>query len=136
MAGGAATGIGAKALTGQASDGFIMPLVDLLNVPKTDDDWQNFFFQNRDSHDRIRKAIQSQTSPAVNLTDYVVYPVSQDQIEQFLDNNQSLHSDMNGVLGLQSSDLQDVSFSDENAKIAWFYSHYLEHQSAEIELGI
>ena len=188
-----------------------MSLPDLLNVPKNDQDWNNFFFQNKDSHDRIRKAIQQQTgsiesftivnggsgytslpaieitggngqgasanititggvitaftvasggvqyvnpivtisggggsgaeitataSPDINLTDYVVYPVDQNQITIFLQNNQSLHSDMNGALGLQSSDLQDTDFKDENEKIAWFYSHYLEHYDAETELGI
>lgn len=113
-----------------------MPLVDLLNVPKNDQDWEIFFFSHRDSHDKIRKAIQAQTSTSINLTDYVIYPVDQNHLSDFLQDNQSLHSDMNGILGLQSSDLQDVDLQQENQKVAWFYSHYLEHQSAEIKLGI
>lgn len=113
-----------------------MALVDLINVPKTDRDWEIFFFSNRDSHDKIRAAIEAQTSPAINLTDYVIYPINPDHIVDFLQANQSLHSDMNGILGLQSSDLQDVDFKIDNQKIAWFYSHYLEHQSAELKLGI
>ncbi len=190
-----------------------MPLVDLLQVPRNDQDWESFYFSHRDSHDKIRKAIQQKTgtiisftvtdggsgytsipsiqveggngfgvqinvtiqggvitsltvangeggvqyvnpvvtisggggsgatatataSPNINLTNYIIYPVDKNQIPIFLDNNQSLHSDMNGILGLQSSDLQDVDFENENQKTAWFYSHYLEHQSAEIKLGI
>lgn len=190
-----------------------MPLVDLLQVPKTDFDWEQFFFSHRDSHDRIRKFIQERTgtitgftitngghgytsipsisvvggngfgvqievtitggvitsltvsngqggvqyvnpvvtitggggsgatatataSPDINLTNFIIYPVTKEQISIFLDNNQSLHTDMNGILGLQSSDLEDVDFENENQKRAWFYSHYLEHQSAEIKLGI
>lgn len=190
-----------------------MPLVQLINVPKSDQDWESFLFSHRDSHDRIRQAVQAQTgtiegftitdggsgytsipsisviggnghgveinvtikggvltdlsvangnggvqyvnpvvtisggggsgataiaiaSPNINLTNYIIYPVDKAHLKDFLENNQSLHSDMNGILGLQSSDLQDVDLENENQKIAWFYSHYLEHQSAEMKLGI
>lgn len=190
-----------------------MPLVDLIQVPKSDAEWEQFFFSHRDSHDRIRQAIQAQTgtitgftitnggsgytsipmisvvggngsgvqvsvtitggvltdlsvangqggvqyvnpivtisggggsgatatataSPNVNLTNYIIYPVDNQHVKDFLDDNQSLHTEMNGVLGLQSSDLNDVDFTVDNQKIAWFYSHYLEHQSAEMALGI
>lgn len=188
-------------------------LVNLIQVPKSDFEWEQFFFSHRDSHDRIRQAIEAQTgvitgftiinggsgytsipqisvvggngsgvqisisitggvitslsvangqggrgytnpivtfsggggsgaeatataSPDINLTNYIIYPVDQNHLSDFLEANQSLHSDMNGILGLQSSDLQDVDFQNENQKTAWFYSHYLEHQSAEIKLGI
>lgn len=188
-------------------------LVNLLQVPKTEQDWENFLFAHRDSHDRIRQAVQAQTgtitgftitnggsgytsipdisvvggkghgvqisititggvitsltvangqgglqyvnpvvtisggggtgatatataSPNINLADYIIYPVDKDHIKEFLEANQALHTDMNGILSLQSSDLEDVDFKDENKKIAWFYSHYLEHQSAELRLGI
>lgn len=186
-------------------------LVSLINTPKNDQDWETWLWAHRDSHDRIRLSIQSQTgaltgititnggsgytsipsieinggnghgaqiqvtiqggvitelevisgglqyvnpvimisggggsgatatataAPDINLTDYVIYPVDSNHLKDFLENNQSLHSDMNAILGLQSSNLQDVDFSVENQKTAWFYSHYLEHQSAEQKLGI
>lgn len=188
-------------------------LVNLLNAPKNQGDWEIFGFSHRDSHDKIRKAILENTgtilsftitnggsgytsipqisvvggnghgvqiaiqiqggvitslavangnggvqyvnpvvtisggggtgaaataiaSPQINLTDYPIYPIDPNRISDFLNFNQSLHTDMNGILGLQSSDLQDVDFKSENKKTAWFYSHYLEHQSAELRLGI
>lgn len=188
-------------------------LVSLISVPKNDQDWETWSFAHRDSHDRIRQAIEAQTgvitgftilnggsgytsipqisvvggngsgvqisitirggvitslsvangqggrgyinpivtfsggggsgaeatataSPDINLTNYIIYPIDQKHLSDFLEANQSLHSDMNGILGLQSSDLQDVDFQNENQKIAWFYTHYQEHFSAERELGI
>lgn len=188
-----------------------MALVDLIKVPENDGDWESFYWNHRDSHDRIRKAIQTdsgviqsftitnggsgyttipsiivqggagsgvqinvtitggvltslqvinggtqysnpvviisggggtgasaiaESSPFLNLEDYIIYPVDKNNIKNFLENNQNLHSDMDGALGLQSSDLQDVNFDDENQKKAWFYSHYQEHFNAESTLGI
>lgn len=188
-------------------------LVSLLSVPKDDHDWETWTFSHRDSHDRIRQAIQAQTgaitgftivnggtgytsipaisvvggnghgvqigititagvitsmtvangqggvqyvnpvvtisggggngavvtataTPNINLTNYLVYPVDSQHLTDFLENNQSLHTDMNGILGLQSSYLQNVDLQEPNQREAWFFSHYLEHQSAEIKLGI
>lgn len=187
-----------------------MPLVDLIKTPDTDQDWEQFFFNHRDSHDRIRQAIEGDggvitsftitnpgsgytaipsiqvsgggrgvqisititggrltslsvvnggigyvnpivtisggggagatstatATPVINLTNFIIYPVDKQHVDTFLENNQNLHSDMNGVLGLQSSDLQDVNFDDENKRKAWFYTHYQEHYSAEARLGI
>lgn len=111
-----------------------VPLVDIINVPKNDQEWEIWTFAHKDSHDKIRKAIQTKTG--INLSNFIIYPIDKNHIQDFLQNNQSLHVDMDGILGIQSSDLQDVDFKKENEKIAWFYSHYLEHQSAELALGI
>lgn len=188
-----------------------MSVVDLINVPKNDQDWEQFLFNHRDSHDRIRKAIQNSggtltdititnggsgynaipdiaiiggsgfggslnititggvitsltiangglqyvnpivtisggggsgatatatAATIINLSDYIIYPVRREYIKDFLTNNQSLHTDMNGILGLQSSNLEDVDFTKENERDAWFYSHYKEHFDAENALGI
>ena len=43
---------------------------------------------------------------------------------------------MNGVLGLQSADVQDVDLGDPKQMEAWVRIHYLEHYYAESKLGI
>jgi hypothetical protein len=43
---------------------------------------------------------------------------------------------MNGVLGLQSADLQDVDIGDDKQFEAWVRLHYNEHQYAELKLEI
>lgn len=106
----------------------------LLNTPKSVDEWDRFSFHHRTSHDLIRQAIQTQFNVA--LPDYVLDPIPLNQPLFFLENNQQAHTDFDGILGVQSSDLEDVNLSDERQLQAWIYLHYLEHQTAENTLGI
>ena len=43
---------------------------------------------------------------------------------------------MNAILGLQSTDIQDVDLQDEKQLQSWINLHYLEHYYAEAKLGI
>ena len=106
----------------------------LENIPRTNDDWSRFSWDHRDSHDRIRAAIKAQFS--VNLNDYQIDPINPNDFEIFLTNNSSLHGDMNGVLRLESSDLEDVNMKDQEQAVAWFRLHYFEHYYAEVALKI
>jgi hypothetical protein len=106
----------------------------LENIPHSPQDWLYFAWNHRDSHDRIRAAIQTKNN--ITLTDYQVEPISPDDFNQFLQNNQALHADMNSVLKLQSADLQDVNLKDNNQLASWIRLHYLEHYDAEQALQI
>ena len=106
----------------------------LENLPKIQDDWNRWGWDHRDSHDRIRAAIKSKFG--VNLSDYQIDPVNPASIADFLQSNSQLHGDMNGVLGLQSADLQDVDIGDDRQFEAWVRLHYLEHFYAETKLEI
>lgn len=70
-----------------------------------------------------------------NLTAYPLDPIPADT-HQWLIWNQQTHNDMNGALGLQSSDLQDADFTKADSVKDWIYLHFLEHQTAALELGI
>lgn len=109
-------------------------LAALLNVPKTDEQWRQFSYDHRNSHDKIRAAILKKYG--VNLTDYQIEPINSDSLQQFLQNNAALHTDMNGVLRSQSSDLLDVDFSKPEQLESWINLNYQEHQNAEQLLGI
>jgi hypothetical protein len=109
-------------------------LAALENTPQTPDEWNRWGWDHRDSHDRIRKAILAQHG--VNLSDYQIDPVNPAAIEDFLQNNSQLHGDMNGVLGLQSADLQDVNIGDSHQFETWVRLHWQEHTYAESKLGI
>lgn len=109
-------------------------LAALLNVPQTEEQWRQFSYDHRNSHDKIRAAIQKKFG--VNLTDYLVDPINPDNIKQFLQNNASLHTDMNGVLKSQSSDLLDVDLTKPGELDSWINLNYQEHQNAEQLLGI
>ena len=53
-------------------------LAALLNVPQTEEQWRQFSYDHRNSHDKIRAAIQKKFG--VNLTDYLVDPINPDNI--------------------------------------------------------
>ena len=104
----------------------------LLNVPHTAEQWAQFSFAHRDSHDRIRKAIK--TKFRQDLVDFQIDPMTPDALSNFLQDNAQLHGDMNSLLGLQSGNIQDVDLSKDNEKATWINLHYLEHYYAEAKL--
>ena len=109
-------------------------LAALLNVPKTEEQWLQFSYDHRDSHDRIRAAILKKYG--INLIDHIIDPINPDNIKQFLQNNAAMHTDMNSVLRSQSSDLLDVNVDDPQQLSAWINLNYQEHDNAEQLLGI
>ena len=106
----------------------------LENVPKDQQQWFQWGFDHRDSHNRIRAAILKTYN--INLTDYQIDPIDPNNTTQFLQNNASLHGDMNSVLGLQSSDIEDANLGDERELEAWIRIHYQEHIYAELKLQV
>lgn len=111
-----------------------MPLVDLINVPKNNTDWENFSFANRDQITAIRQAILAQKG--VNLTEYELYPINFDNFVEWLEKKQQSHEDFNAALGLQSSDIESVDPKDEKQLTAWIYLQYQELFSASSALKI
>jgi hypothetical protein len=105
----------------------------LSNIPHTTEDWAQWAWHHRDSHDRIRKAIKQVYG--INLTDYQVEPINPNDLTSFLQNNSNLHDDMNTVLSLQSSDLQDANLQEPRELDAWIKLHAQEHYYAEAKLG-
>jgi len=106
----------------------------LANIPRSPSDWQLWAFDHRDSHDRIRAAILSKFNNA--LADHQIEPINPNDVVTFLDNNSTLHDDMNRLLSLPGSDIQDVDFKDDKQLEAWIKLHYVEHYNAENVLGI
>ena len=111
-----------------------MALVDLLNVPRSDEEWRYWSWSHLDSHRRIRGAIQSKYG--VTIIDYTIHPIYDNDIPRFLERNAQMHTEIAGTLNVQSVDLQSVDLNDEKQKIAWVFLHFQEHQSFENVLKI
>lgn len=105
----------------------------LFEVPANDNDWQRWSWSHRDSHLRIIQAIAAKGGPA--LTEYVL-DVTQQDFEGFLERNATAHTDMNGAIGAQGAELDELDPKDQNQLVAWIYLHALEHRTAESRLGI
>lgn len=103
-------------------------LANLLNVPKTVEEWAVFSYAHRDQHQQIRQAIQARTG--INLTEYQIDPIALDDFPTFLTANQNMHNDFNGILKTQGDDLSQLDPRDQEQLTAWVYLHFREHQAA------
>ena len=61
-----------------------MALVDLLNVPETEQDWDIWAFNLRKQNQQTRQAIQAQTNGATILTEYQLNPINFNQIQKLM----------------------------------------------------
>lgn len=109
-------------------------LATLLTPPQTPEDWNIWSFAHERDHLDIAQAIVAAGGPT--FQDYQLDPIPAFDIRSWLQRNQQAHHDMNGVLRLQSADLQRVDLEDENQARAWIWSHYSEHNAARTALRI
>lgn len=111
-----------------------MPLADLLNVPRTPEEWEFFSWNNKTQNTAIRQAIKAKNN--INLTEYQLHPINFDRFKDFLEANQQAHDDFNSVLGLQSSDIEELDPKDEKKLEQWIFSNYSELRDASSVLKI
>lgn len=112
-----------------------MPLVSLLNNPfDSEEALEYMWFSHFQHHIDILQAIKSQLG--VSLTQYPIYPVNKENLQQVLQSHQQYHDDMNGVLGLNGVDLQSVNLEDKKEQRVWTDLNFREHQAASVALTI
>lgn len=78
----------------------------------------------------------AQFSPVVKLPEYQLYPIDFNHFRDFLEANSQSHDDFNSVLGLQSSDIEELDPKDERKLQEWIWQNFLELQSACEKLKI
>lgn len=110
-------------------------LAQLLNVPRSEADWDHWSFANADALAQIRGAILAQKN--ISLPSYQVWPIPFNDINTWLDANQQAHTDFNGVLGQNGNDLLHIDLQDPNQLQSWIWLNYQEVQSAcqTLEIG-
>jgi len=78
----------------------------------------------------------AQVKPVVNLAEYQLEPINFDHFQDFLENNSQAHDDFNSVLGLQSSDIEELDPRDANKLQEWIWQNYSELRDACNKLQI
>lgn len=78
----------------------------------------------------------AQVKPVVNLVEYQLYPINFNRFQDFLEANSQSHDDFNSVLGLQSSDIEELDPKDQNKLQEWIWQNYSEVNSACEQLKI
>lgn len=111
-----------------------MSIASLINVPKTQREWDSWSFTHKIQHDNINRAILAQKSKS--LVSYILDPINQQLPDVFLQNNAQTHIDICSLLNVQGSDLTNVNWQDEREISDWIYLHWLEHSNFNTVLKI
>jgi response regulator of citrate/malate metabolism len=98
-------------------------------TPKGFDEWAWDHYQH---HLAI---IQQASRVGFTLNQYQIWPVTERNFKDFLQQHQQMHAEMDAIAGVQGSDLQDLDLKDKKKADAWFYLQYVEHQSVAQFLG-
>lgn len=108
-------------------------LAHLMVTPKTPDDWRQWQWAHRVSHDRIREALAAQGK---TIQSQPLEPFHLGDHKSFLQVNESIHNDMNNALGFQNNNLIDTNWHKHTELAEWIDTHYQEHWAAEKALGL
>ena len=92
------------------------------------------WFAHFQDHIEIVQAVKRKKS--VKLTQYAIFPFNRENVEAILLAHQLYHDDMNGVLKLNGTDLQQVDLQDKTNIAVWTNQNFQEHYSARQALGI
>lgn len=110
-----------------------MGLPHILYPAPAEDGWEQWLLNNYVQHRAINDATAAQFGITVNQ--YQIYPVLPENLNDFLQQHQRWHNDMNASLGIPGNDLSSVDFQDEKQMDAWMFLHYQEHLAAVTTLG-
>lgn len=81
-------------------------------------------------------AINNAIDPALALTVYILDPIPDFDLQNWLRRHQQSHNDVNSALGVQGTDLTDVDFEKQDEREAWAELHAAEHVQWQEITGI
>lgn len=111
-----------------------MSVATLLNIPRDDRSRHEWTFANADSHFLIINAIATQYSK--NLDSFVLDPLPQLDIQNFLLRHQAMHNAYEEILGIEGDDYTAINFSDPGAVEFVWRQHANSHIQAHAKLRI
>ena len=111
-----------------------MGIASLINVPKTQNEWNAWSLNHKIQHDNINRAILLKKGKT--LTGYVIDPIDLQSPDIFLQNNAQIHTDVCSVLNVSGSDLFEINWQDKKQVENWIYLHWQEHSSFNTALGL
>ena len=109
-----------------------MSLTTISVAPETNEDAAAFSFAHMRSHQDIVRVIFQNYS--VNLTVFSLDPA--DLTSTWVLNHQTMHNQMNQVLGIQGQNLTLVDWNDSESVLEWVNDNFSEHQQACQKLNL
>lgn len=108
-----------------------MAIGALLRYPETPAEFYTWSFAHMANHRDIIRRIFEETGQ--NLTEYVLDPFDP---QSMIDQHQTMHNEMDRVLGISGYDLTVLDWSDPDSRSTWLAQNQNEHYIASSILGI
>ncbi len=105
-----------------------MSWISLYNVPEAETAFATFSFENARHHEVIASWIVAQGGQG--SPGYVLDPLPNFALNEWLIRHQAVHNVMNAALGLLGNDLTVVDFKNKEQLASWIELHAGEHRSA------
>lgn len=100
----------------------------LLNVPRSETDWDQWSFQLSQNVADILQALRAQR--AANIADPQLFPIPTNDIGRWLERASGVIDEICSALGINAADVENVDLQDERERQAWIFTIYQELSSA------
>lgn len=111
-----------------------MSIANLANVPNSPETLSSWSFAHAAHHRDIIAAIYR--TKQIKLIEFPLDPMILENPGAWGYNHQSMHSQMDEILGINPFDLTDVNWDDQSQRAAWIWLNFQEHLQASNKLGI
>lgn len=115
-----------------------MSLAHIIYPPPTRGGLQEWLLQHYFHHLAIIGGVQTKFN--ISLPVRMIYPLQnaedQAQLNVFLEEHQTMHNDMDGILNIAGNDLSEVDFKDKKQLDAFMWLNFSEHRDAATNLGL
>lgn len=111
-----------------------MSIAGLYQIPRTPQEINQWVFDNAADHVTIINGVNAKKGKL--LTSYVLDPLPQEDVPNWLWRHQTMHADFDGALGIGGNDFSSLDFSDPVALEYLIQLHFNEHLAAHTALGI
>lgn len=105
-----------------------MSIAGLFNVPRTPEELNQWSFAHAANHRDIIRVIYELA--AIALPEYLLDPLDPTNPGVWERQHQTMHQEMNALLGLEGFDLLGIDWDDQNKLAAWIQLNAVEHRAA------
>ena len=98
-----------------------MSVANILNIPASPSDMRTWGTLHMIWHRNVIRSIFLNKNIA--LTEYVLDPAELRRESTWPQNHQTMHAEMDAVLGLSGYDLSDVDWTNQEEVLGWFELH-------------
>jgi len=105
-----------------------MSIAALFNVPRSETELSQWAFSHMANHRDIIRVVYELV--AVALPEYLLDPINMNDVGTWERQHQTMHQQMNTLLGLEGFDLLGIDWNDQNKLAAWIQLNAVEHRQA------